>query len=247
MTIEFQHVKVKKWQIRTLLRLFALLVLVVGFLAFFWLDTDRYLSLQALKENNELLSRWREEYYFTSVLLFVGVYGVLSAFSVPVGAWMTVAGGYVFGTFVGGFFSLFGATLGALAIFFIARFSVADTLRKKCGNIIEKMESGFKENQLSYMLVLRLVPLFPFWLVNIVPAFLNVSTRSYFIGTLLGMIPGALVYASIGNGLSTIVENQIEPDFGIIYSPQVLVPIIGLAILAFIPVVYKKISKRKLD
>jgi len=105
------------------------------------------------------------------------------------------------------------------------------------------MESGFKENQLSYMLVLRLVPLFPFWLVNLVPAFLNVSPRSYFIGTLLGMVPGSLIYASVGNGLNTIMDSQIEPDIEIMYSPQIIIPLLGLAILALLPVVYKRIYR----
>ena len=247
MRIEFQRLSVKKWQITDVLRLFILLVLVVGIGAFFWFEINEYLSLQTLKKNKEMLIHWRDEYYFMSVVLFVGAYGVLSAFSVPVGAWMSVAGGFMFGTFVGGTLSLFGATFGALVVFFMARNFMAHFVRKKYGKTIKKMGSGFKENQLSYMLVLRLVPLFPFWLINIVPAVLDVSPRSYFIGTLLGMIPGAFVYASVGNGLSSIVETQIELDIGIIYTPQVLAPIIGLAILILLPIVYKNIAKRISD
>ena len=244
MTDKPEPVKTTKWQMATFLRLLTLLVLGVGFLAFFWLGLDRLFSFQALRENKELLSQWRDEYYFIAVILFVVAYGALGAFSVPIGVWMTLVGGFLFGTLAGGFFSLVGATFGAMIIFFIARYTVSNVLRKKCGKTIEKMEAGFKENQLSYMLVLRLVPLFPFWLVNLVPAFLDVSTRSYLIGTLLGMIPGALVYASVGNGLSSIVESEIEPDIGIIFSPHILIPIIGLAILAFIPVLYEKIVKK---
>jgi uncharacterized membrane protein YdjX (TVP38/TMEM64 family) len=140
---------------------------------------------------------------------------------------------------------LLGATLGATAIFFAARYTLADVLKEKCGGAIAKMEAGFKENQLSYMLVLRLVPLFPFWLVNLVPGFLGVSPRTYIIGTLFGMIPGAFIYASVGNGLSTVFESGSEPDLGIILSPNLFIPIMGLAALALIPVIYKKLSKYK--
>jgi len=232
-------------QIVTFKRLLPLFVLGAGFFTFFWFGLDSYLSFQALKDNKDLLSQWRDENYFLAALSFVGAYGALSGFSVPVGLWMTLAGGFMFGTLAGGFLSLFGASIGATAIFLAARYAFSDALKKKCGAAIAKMEAGFKENQLSYMLLLRLVPLFPFWLVNLVPAFLDVSPRTYVIGTLFGMMPGALVYASVGNGLSTVFESGAEPDLGIIFSPDILVPIIGLAALAFIPVIYKKIQTAK--
>ena len=240
MTTKFWTLKPTKSQIEIFMRLLPLVVLGAGFFTFFCLGLDRYLSFQALKENKELLSQWRDANYFMSVLLFVGAYAALSAFCVPISVWMTMVGGFMFGTLLGGFCSLLGATFGAMAIFFIARYTLANVLRRKCGKAIISMEAGFKENQLSYMLVLRLVPLFPFWLVNLVPAFLDVSPRTYLIGTLLGMIPGALVYASVGNGLSTVFESGTEPDIGIIFSPNILIPIIGLAVLAFIPVFCKK-------
>jgi uncharacterized membrane protein YdjX (TVP38/TMEM64 family) len=245
MTAKFRPINLAISKIATFMRLLLLLVLVASFFTFFWLDLDRYLSFQALKDNKDLLSHWHDENYFMAVLLFVGAYGVLSGISVPFGLWMTLAGGFMFGTLAGGFLSLVGATLGATAIFFAARYTLADVLKEKCGGAIAKMEAGFKENQLSYMLVLRLVPLFPFWLVNLVPAFLDVSPRAYVTGTLFGMVPGAFVYASVGNGLSMVFESGSELDLGIILSPNILVPIIGLAALALIPVIYKKLSKAK--
>lgn len=227
----------------SLKRLAPLIVLVAGFAAFFGFGLDQYLSFQALKDNRELLLQWRDDNYLVAAFSFMGAYAVFTSFSVPVGLWMTLAGGFLFGTVAGGFLSLFGATAGATAIFLAARFAFADMLRAKAGAYIEKMEAGFKENQVSYMLVLRLVPLFPFWLVNLVPAFLNVSTKVYVFGTLFGMIPGALVYASVGNGLGSVFESGGEPNLGIIFSPEILMPILGLAALALIPVLYKKFSK----
>ena len=245
MTVKSRLIDHGASQIATFLRLLPLLVLGAGFFTFFWLGWDRYLSFQALKDNKDLLSQWRDEHYFMAVLSFVGAYGVLSGFSVPVGLWMTLAGGFMFGTLAGGFLSLLGATLGAMAIFFAARFTLADVLKEKCVTAIAKMEVGFKENQLSYMLTLRLVPIFPFWLVNLVPAFLDVSPRTYLTGTLFGMIPGALVYASVGNGLSTVFENGSETKLDIIFSANIRIPIVGVAALAFIPAIYKKFSKAK--
>ncbi len=226
-------------------RLLPLIVLAGGFIAFFWFGLDRYLSFQALKDNRELLLQWRDENYLMAALTFAGLYAVLSGFSVPVGLWMTLTGGFMFGTVAGGFLSLTGASIGATAVFLAARYAFADLLSARAGPAIAKMETGFRENQLSYMLVLRLVPLFPFWLVNLVPAFLHVSIRVYVLGTFFGMIPGALVYASVGNGLGMVFEEGGEPDLGIIFSPEILIPIIGLATLALIPVIYKKISKSK--
>lgn len=224
-------------------RLLPLLVMAAGFFTFFWLGLDQYLSFQALKDNRDLLMGWRDEHYLLAALAFVGAYAVLSGLSVPVGLWMTLAGGFMFGTVAGGFLSLVGATLGASVVFLAARYAFADVLRAKVGSAVAKMEAGFKENQLNYMLVLRLVPLFPFWLVNLVPAFLHVSVRVYILGTFFGMIPGALVYASVGNGLGRVFKAGGEPDLGLILAPEILIPIIGLAVLALIPVIYKRFTK----
>ena len=224
-------------------KLLPLVVMVAGFISFFWLGLDQYLSFQALKDNRDLLMHWRDENFLIATLSFVASYAVLSGLSVPVGLWMTLAGGFMFGTVAGGFLSLAGASAGGTMVFLAARFAFADVLRAKCGAAVTKMEAGFKENQLSYMLVLRLVPLFPFWLVNLVPAFLNVSLRVYVLGTFFGMIPGALVYASVGNGLGMVFEGGGEPDLGLILAPEILIPIIGLAALALIPVIYKKFIK----
>lgn len=227
----------------SLTRLLPLLVLAAGFAAFFWLGLGKYLSFEALKENRDLLLGWRDGNFLVAILGFAGIYVLLSSLSLPVGLWMTLVGGFLFGTVTGGFASLAAATIGATVVFLVARYAFADLLRARVGTAIVKMEAGFKENQLSYMLVLRLVPLFPFWLVNLVPAFLNVSSRVYVLGTFFGMIPGALVFASIGNGLGMVFEDGLEPDLGLIMAPEILIPIIGLAGLALIPVIYKKFFK----
>ena len=138
-----------------------------------------------------------------------------------------------------------GATIGATALFLAARYAFADLLRAKAGPAIRKMEDGFREDAFNYLLVLRLVPIFPFWLVNLVPAFLGVSLKVYVIATFIGIIPGGFVYALVGNGLGAIFDRGEVPDLLIIFQPQILAPILGLAVLAVIPVIYKKMKQRK--
>jgi uncharacterized membrane protein YdjX (TVP38/TMEM64 family) len=104
------------------------------------------------------------------------------------------------------------------------------------------MEQGFRDNALSYLLFLRLIPLFPFWLVNLVPAFLGVPLWTYVIGTFFGIMPGSIVYTSVGNGLGAVFDQGRTPDLSIIFKPEILLPIIGLAVLSLVPVAYKAIK-----
>lgn len=229
----------------TLRRLWPLIVVVAAMAAIFIFDLDRFLSFQALKENREFLVQWTNENRVLAALIFVSGYCVMVALSVPGAVWATLAGGFVFGTVVGGIYVVVGATLGATAIFLIARYALADMLRAKAGNAVRKMEAGFNENALSYMFVLRLVPLFPFWLVNLVPAFLGVPLSTYVIGTFFGIIPGSIVYVSVGNGLGAVFEQGGVPDLGIVFTPEVMLPILGLAALSLIPVFYKRFKGGK--
>ncbi len=218
-----------------------LLVVAAGIGAFFALGFDRYLSFEALKDNRAFLQDWTAEHSFLSAVIFIAAYCIMVALSLPGAVWATLAGGFVFGTLMGGLYVVIGATLGALLIFLIARYALADFFRAKAGNAVKRMEAGFNDNALSYMFVLRLIPLFPFWLVNLVPAFLGVSVRTYIIGTFFGIMPGSLVYASVGNGLGAVFEAGGTPDLGIIFKPEVLLPILALAALSLVPVIYKKV------
>lgn len=228
-----------------IMRLLPLVIIAAGIGAFFALGLNKYLSFQALSEHREFLTTWTTENQALAAIIFIAGYCVMVALSLPGAIWATLAGGFVFGTVVGGVYVVTGATLGATAIFLIARYALADFFRSKTGGAIKKMEAGFNENALSYMFVLRLVPLFPFWLVNLVPAFLGVKMRVYMIGTFFGIMPGSLVYASVGNGLGAVFEQGGTPDLGIIFTPQILGPILGLALLSLVPIVYKRIRGGK--
>jgi len=226
-------------------RLLPLVVIAAGIVVFFAFDLNAYLSFEALREHRQALLTWYEGNRVLAVVSFMAVYILVVAFSVPGAVWMTIGGGFIFGAFLATASVVIAATLGAAAVFLAARYALGDYLRAKAGNAMRKMEDGFRENALSYLLVLRLVPLFPFWLVNLVPAFLGVPLRTFLIGTFVGIIPGSFVFVSVGNGLGAVFDAGEVPDLGIIFKPEILTPIIGLAVLALIPVFYKKYKARK--
>lgn len=226
-------------------RLVPVLVLVAGLAAFFALGLDDYLSLDALKANRQVLAAWVSEAGALAYVAYAAAYAAVIAFSVPAGAMMTITGGFLFGPWLGGALTVIAATIGATALFLAARYAFADLLRQRAGSAIKKMEAGFKENALSYMLFLRLIPAFPFVLVNLVPAFLGVRLGTYMLGTAIGIIPGTLVYASLGDGFSAIVEAGGDIDLGIIFQPRFLLPVLGLAVLALLPVLYRKLKRRR--
>ncbi|MGF1606139.1 MAG: TVP38/TMEM64 family protein [Rhodothalassiaceae bacterium] len=226
-------------------RLLPLFILVALIGAAFATGVHEYFTLQALKENRELLRDFVESNVFVAGLVFVLVYTVAVALSLPGALFLTLAGGFMFGTVLGGLLVVTGATVGATIIFLIAKTSLGELFREKAGKYTQKLEAGFKEGALSYMFVLRLVPLFPFFVVNLVPAFLGVSTGTYVIATFFGIMPGTFVYASVGNGIGQVFDEGGQLDLGIIFDPAVLGPLLGLAALSLIPVLYKKLAKKK--
>jgi len=222
-------------------RLVPLGLLVVAGIAFIVAGGHKYLSFAALSENRDWLCSLVTSWGIVAALLYVAVYGLLVALSVPGAAVLTIAGGFLFGTWLGALCAVIGATLGATMIFLAARAGLGG-LAQRAGRVAGKVEAGFRADAFNYLLVLRLVPIFPFWLVNLVPALVGVRLTTYVLATFLGIIPGTFVYASIGNGLGDVVE---EPDLRILFKPSVLVPIVGLALLALIPVGYKRWRAKK--
>lgn len=232
---------------RSLLRFLPIAVLVVALVLFFALGLDQYLGFAALKQHRETLARFARDHSVLSAAAFIAVYAAATAVSLPGGAVLTLTGGFLFGIVAGSIYVVIGATVGATAVFLAARSALGDSLRRRAGPGIRRMEAGFRDNALSYLLVLRLVPLFPFWLVNLVPAVLGVPLRVYVIGTFFGIIPGSLVYAAVGNGLGAVFDQGRTPDLGTIFKPEILLPILGLAVLSLVPLIYKRIARRRVD
>jgi uncharacterized membrane protein YdjX (TVP38/TMEM64 family) len=220
-------------------------LMLIGAIAFFALDLDRYLSFEEFSRRRDALLWWRDGHQALAVLIFMSLYVLAVAFSVPGAIWLTIIGGFLFGVVAGTAYAVVAATLGACAVFLAARYLVGDVLRAKAGPAIRKMEAGFREHALSYLLVLRLIPIVPFWLVNLVPALVGVPLRTFFVGTALGIIPGSLVYTSVGSGFGMVIDQGGTPDLGIIFEPEILTPILGLALLALSPVLYRRLKQRR--
>ena len=220
-------------------------VLAAGLAAFFALGLDQYVSFEALREHRDVLANFVADNPLVAPLAFMVIYAVVVALSLPGGAIMTIAGGFLFGTVLGTVWVVLSATLGATILFVIAKTSLGDLLRAKAGPWLKKMENGFKENALSYLLVLRLIPLFPFFVVNLVPAFLGVPLRTYVIGTLLGIVPGSFVFATVGAGLGSIFDKQETFTATGILTPEIVTALVGLSLLSLLPIAYKAVAARR--
>lgn len=221
-------------------RLIPLLILAAGLALFFMLDLGRFLSFEALSEHRTSLLELVQAHPLLAPLAYIALYIIVVTFSLPGGAVMTVSGGFLFGTVFGAIYAVTGASIGATLLFLAARTALADPLRAKAGARLERMRRGFHENAFNYLLVLRLIPIFPFWLVNLAPALLGVPLRTYVAATFIGIIPGGIVFVLVGSGLGSVFERGETFSLGNVMTPEILAALVGLALLALLPVVYKK-------
>jgi len=225
----------------TLRRLIPLLVIiVVAVLGFVFLRD--YLTFEALRENREALLAWRDGNYALAAVSFVALYIVIVAFSLPGAGVMTLTAGFLFGIVGGVIFSATGASIGAMLIFLAVRFGLGEFLAARMdasGGKIAKLKQSLNENEISVMFLLRLVPVVPFFVANVVPALVGVKFRNFALTTVLGILPGGFVYASVGNGLSQVFARGETPNLGIIFEPHIILPILGLAALAALPILIR--------
>ena len=217
-------------------------VLVLGFVLFFALGLHNYVSFSSLRSHHDELVGFVGANALSASLIFIGVYALAVALSVPGAALLTITGGLLFGVVWGVVLVVIGATAGAILVFLAARTALGDILYERAGPWIRKLEDGFRADAFNYLLTLRLIPIVPFWLVNLVPAFFGVSLPVFAIATVIGIVPGTIVFVSVGNGLGATLE---DPDLSIIFDPVFLLPILGLAALSLLPVVYKRVVARR--
>lgn len=206
--------------------------------AFFALGGEQYLSLEAIKNNRDNLLAYTENHYAFAILLGVLIYTTSTAFSIPGATLLSLTLGFLFGRWVGAAMILFAATLGATLVFLAARYLFADTARQKINSgMAAKLINGFNDNAFNYLLFLRLVPLFPFWLVNLAPAFTPIKLRTYIVATAIGILPGCFIFANLGQSLGRIDSlNQL-------ISAEILLAFGLLGLFALLPVMIKKIRK----
>lgn len=217
-------------------RLLPLALLLAAGVAFLSLGGRQYLSVDALAHNHQRLAALVARWGVVAALAYVAGYAGVAALSVPGAAILTIAGGFLFGAWLATLYAVVGATAGATAVFLAVRAGFGG-LARHAGPSAARLEAGFRRNAFNYLLVLRLVALFPFWLVNLVAALLGVPLPTYVLATLIGIVPGTFVYASLGSGLGGAIEH---PDLGILFRPAVLLPLLGLALLALLPVAYRR-------
>ncbi|MGX9356520.1 TVP38/TMEM64 family protein [Roseobacteraceae bacterium S113] len=207
-----------------------------------------YLSFETLRDNREALISFRDANYALTVGAFILAYALIVAFSLPGATIATLTGGFLFATFPGALFNIVGATVGATAIFLAARYGLGAKLSEKMessGGAVKKIKNSLEDNQWSALFVMRLVPAVPFFVANLIPAFLNVPLYRYVISTFLGIMPGAVVFTSVGAGLGAVFAAGETPDLSIIFEPHIIGPILGLAALSLLPVVIKALRGKK--
>ena len=225
------------------LKRFGPIALVLAGLALAYsLGLHRLLSFEALAERRAGLEAAVAANPVLVAALYVAVYAAIVAASVPGALWVTIAGGFLFGPWAGTALAVTGATIGAMGLFFAAQSAAGGGLRAKAGSGLARFEDGFRANAFSYLLTLRLLPVAPFFLVNIAAAVLGVSWRIFLVATAIGIIPGALVYAAIGNGLGAAIDEGRAPDLSIATRPEIILPLLGLAALSLAPVVWKRLK-----
>ena len=223
-------------------RLAALLGFAVLVGLFFAFDLDRLISYQGLAENEAALKHAVAQYPLLTGLAYMTAYVLAVTFSLPGALWLSLAGGLMFGTWAGGLMIVISATLGASGLFVVARYIAGDSLRAKAGPALARFEASFNRDAVSYLLILRLLPIFPFFVVNLGAALVGVRYPIFALTTFFGIMPGTFVFASIGNGISVLLQRGEQPDLSVMTSPEILLPLIGLAVLSLAPMVWRRIS-----
>ena len=208
------------------------------------LGLHRHLSFEALGRQQAALQEMVRAHPLLSPLAYVAAYAAAAALSLPGAVVITLAGGLLFGTLLGGAAAVLGATLGATLLFLAARHALGGWLAQRAGPLMERIRPGLERDGFSYLLALRLLPLFPFWLVNLAPALVRMPLRTFLGATLIGILPGTFVFASIGAGLGAVLAEGRQPDLSVILRPAVLLPLIGLALLSLLPVAWRRWKER---
>jgi uncharacterized membrane protein YdjX (TVP38/TMEM64 family) len=237
----------------------AVVVLVMGLV--FAMGWHRFLSLETLVRHRDAIDGFVAARCGLAIATFVAIYVAAVALSIPGAAILTIVGGILFGWLVGGLAAIAGATIGATIVFLIARGACGESILRRAGPLAAKLADGFREDAFHYLLFLRLVPVFPFWLVNLAPAVVGVRVTTFVLATALGIIPGTFAYALVGNGLHSVIAAQEaayqaciaagRPDCRLNFSmaalltPQLVAALVALGVVALIPVVVRKWRARR--
>jgi uncharacterized membrane protein YdjX (TVP38/TMEM64 family) len=220
----------------------------------------RELSLETLVRNRARIDSFVAAHYLGSLAIFIGIYIATVALSIPAALLLTISGGILFGPVVGALAAVTGATIGGAIVFMVAKTALGEHLLRRAGPLAGKLADGFRANAFSYLLFLRLAPVFPFWLVNLAPALFGVPLRTFVGATVLGIAPASFAFAFVGSGLDSAIAAQqaaykeclaaggvchINFDVGDAVTPQLLIALGALAVVSVLPVVLKRLAKAR--
>ena len=211
---------------------------IAGLLGFYISGAYQILSFQTLAAHYGMLKTFVVQHYGLASIIFCLVYIISVTFSLPVALVLTLAGGALLG-WAATVMIVVSATIGATILFIGARSVVSHTLRKRIGGLFDKFEKGFNEDSFTYLLALRLIPVAPFWVVNIAPAFVGMKLGPFILATGLGIIPGTFIYVSIARGFDSILARGEVPDLSILGDIKIAGPLIALGVLALLPPIWR--------
>lgn len=229
-------------------RYLPLLILAVAIVAVFSSGVTRYLNIEALRTHETTLRAFVSDNIVLALLAFGGVYALATAVSLPGAVILTLAGGYLFGTWLGGSASVVGATIGGIVVFYVVRTSLGEALRARAeasGGKLKALIDGTRDGAFGYILTLRLIPLAPFWMVNVAAAMAHAPFRAYALATFFGIMPATFIYSGIGSGIGAVVARGETPNLGVIFEPKVLAPLVALGLLSLGATLYQQRQRKR--
>jgi uncharacterized membrane protein YdjX (TVP38/TMEM64 family) len=229
---------IKKW--------FLLCVLLLTLFAFLYFHLYQYLTFDTIKKYQSGAQEWTALHYYSAVCLYILIYVSLIACTIPCATLLTLVGGFLFGA-IAVIYAVFATTLGGVILFLAVRTAVGARIAEKSTGWIKTMEAGFQQNAFHYLLMLRLVPVFPCWISNVAAGALNVPLKTFIAATVIGIFPATFIYVMAGRGLDAFFTTEHTPNLSLVFTPAIFFPLLGLAILSLFPVFYKRAKKQNQD
>lgn len=222
---------------------FTLLTVIIILWTTYFVNKD-FFQLQTFFSNLEIIQNFILQNFFISIFIFILSYSFLIMCNFPFASLLSMINGFLFGTWIGGIISIVGGTIGAFSIFIIAKFFFLDSIKKKFLNKYSYIENYFNKNDLELMMLIRIIPVIPFFLQNLILAGLGANNKKFFHTTLIGLAPWSFIFGSIGQGLEEIFVNKTELSFSLIAQPEYLIPICFIAFIIIIIILFKKKFKK---
>jgi len=205
----------------------------------------RHLTLHELAHRREAIEAAVHAHPWLGLAAYVGLYTLIIALSLPAALVMTLAGGLLFGAWIGGLSAAISCTVGSTVIFLVCRTAAGDFIRARAGATAARIEEGLRRNAFSYIVFLRLLPVAPFWLINLALGLIDIPVATYVIASFIGILPVSLIFASLGSGLNAVFQKGGRFDPHIILQPRFILPLAGLAILSLGPILYRRLRPRR--